>query len=71
MTAKELKELSGIEAAIRAAEARAGQAAAALEDPAVARDCVELGKRQSVLDDAKRSADTLLARWEELEARKA
>jgi ATP-binding cassette subfamily F protein uup len=69
LSAKEAKELAGLEAAIQAAEEGAARAAKALEDPAVATDCVELEKRQGALDAAKLKTQTLFKRWEELEAR--
>ncbi|HAH07399.1 MAG TPA: ABC transporter ATP-binding protein [Elusimicrobia bacterium] len=70
LSPKEFKEWSRMEAAIHAAEEQAARAAEALEDPAVASDCVELAKRQEKLDEAQRKVQALFERWEELEARR-
>ncbi|MBI2790121.1 MAG: ABC-F family ATP-binding cassette domain-containing protein [Elusimicrobia bacterium] len=67
---KEAKELSKMEAAIKAAENEAAMARAALEDPAVATDAPELIKRQVRLDEARQRVEALFARWNELEARR-
>jgi ATP-binding cassette subfamily F protein uup len=59
-----------MEAAIASAEAAAAAARAALEDPAVATDPVELGKRQEKVEAAHAKVEALFKRWEELEARR-
>ena len=70
LTPKEATEFKGMEAAIGDAETRAAAARAALEDPSVAADAGELGKRQEKLDAALRAVADLFARWEELDARR-
>ncbi|HET9870803.1 MAG TPA: ATP-binding cassette domain-containing protein [bacterium] len=70
LSSKEKKELEGMDASLQAAEAELKAAQARLEDPAVAADVAELLKRQKALDAAKAKQDSLLARWEELEAKK-
>ncbi|TBR17089.1 ABC-F family ATP-binding cassette domain-containing protein, partial [bacterium] len=70
LSAKELKELKGLEAAIHAAEAKAEKARLALEDPAVATDAPELAKRHAAYDAAKAAVDVLFHRWQDLEARR-
>ncbi|MBI2384611.1 MAG: ABC-F family ATP-binding cassette domain-containing protein [Elusimicrobia bacterium] len=67
---KEAKELSKMEASIKAAENEAALARAALEDPAVATDAPELIRRQARLDEARQRVEALFARWNELEARR-
>ncbi|MCX5794740.1 MAG: ABC-F family ATP-binding cassette domain-containing protein [Elusimicrobia bacterium] len=71
LSAREAKELRGMESAIAAAEARTAAARAALDDPAVASDAAELMKRQEDLEAANAKVDALFRRWEELEARRA
>ncbi|MDD5628325.1 MAG: ABC-F family ATP-binding cassette domain-containing protein [Elusimicrobia bacterium] len=71
LTKKELRELRGMEAAIHAAEQKAAAARLALEDPSVATDAAELGKRQESLEAALGSIETLFTRWEELAARRS
>jgi ATP-binding cassette subfamily F protein uup len=70
LTDKEARELKGMESAIRAAEAEAARAQAALEDPAVAADAAELAKRHVKLSEAQSKVSALFRRWEELEARR-
>jgi hypothetical protein len=58
-----------MEAAIAAAEAKVAAARASLEDPAVAADAAELGKRHERLAAAEKQVADLFARWEDLAAR--
>ncbi|MBI5210161.1 MAG: ABC-F family ATP-binding cassette domain-containing protein [Elusimicrobia bacterium] len=69
LTPREWREFKNMEASIRAAEALAEQARAALEDPAVASDAAELTRRHEALDVARGKVDALFHRWAELEAR--
>jgi ATP-binding cassette subfamily F protein uup len=71
LTPKEAKELSKMEATIKAAENEVTLAKVALEDPAVATDAGELHKRQSRLDEASARVAELYNRWSDLEARSA
>jgi len=70
LSPQETKELSKMEASIKAAENEAAMARAALEDPAVATDAPELIKRQVRLDEARQKVEALFKRWNELEARR-
>ena len=67
---QESKELRGIESEIRAAESAAAAARQALVDPAIASNAAELFARQEAVSAAERKAETLIKRWEDLEARK-
>jgi ATP-binding cassette subfamily F protein uup len=67
---KEGNELKKVEALIQAAEAEIAKARAALNDPAVATQAAELFARQETLTRAEHNLETLLVRWEELEAKK-
>jgi ATP-binding cassette subfamily F protein uup len=69
LCAQEAKELKAMESAIAAAEADAARAKAALEDPSVATDAQELGKRHEYLNEARGKVESLFKRWEELQAR--
>ena len=66
---KEASELRNMESTINAAEKKVEAAAAALEDPAIARDAEELHRRQLKLDETRAKVAALYARWEDLEAR--
>lgn len=69
LSPKEAKELKGMEAAIAAAEAKVAAMRLLLEDPAIAADAAELGKRQERLSAAEQQVSELFARWEDLAAR--
>ena len=64
------KQLRRLEADIRAAEERTAAARRALEDPAIAADAGQLRARHEKLEAARAVEAELLARWEELEARR-
>jgi ATP-binding cassette subfamily F protein uup len=70
LSTKERKELQKIESDIRAAEDAAADARRALEDPGVASDAAELGKRHGKFETAQEKVIALYKRWEELEARR-
>jgi ABC transport system ATP-binding/permease protein len=68
LSPEQQKELSGMESKIKTAEEKLAAAKAALEDPAIAADAVQLAERQAAVDAAQAKADALYRRWEELEA---
>jgi ATP-binding cassette subfamily F protein uup len=68
---KEARELEGMEAAIRAVEARLADAARALDDPAIASNAVDAERWFKAQTEAQAEADALYARWAELEAKLA
>jgi len=70
LSKQESKELKNIEVGIRKAEEERNQASLALTDSSVASDAAELMKRQETLDAAETKIETLLKRWEELEAKR-
>ncbi|MFI5347421.1 MAG: ABC-F family ATP-binding cassette domain-containing protein [Elusimicrobiota bacterium] len=70
LTPKESKELQKMEGSIQAAEDAAAKARAALDDPSIATDSVELAKRQEKVEAAHAKVEELFKRWEELEARR-
>jgi ABC transport system ATP-binding/permease protein len=70
LSAKEKKELEGMEAAIQTAEKGLAEARALLEDPAVARDAQKLLERQKSMESAQAEVEALFRRWEELEAKR-
>ena len=67
----EQKEYDGMEAAIAKAEGEVKACEAAVNDPAVATDHVELTKRCETLATAQRRVEQLYARWQELEDKRA
>ncbi|MBI4425206.1 MAG: ABC-F family ATP-binding cassette domain-containing protein [Elusimicrobia bacterium] len=69
LSAKEARELKGMEAAIQSAEAAVAKARAGLEDPAVASDAAELSLRHEALDAARRRLDALYSRWSDLDSK--
>jgi ATP-binding cassette subfamily F protein uup len=66
---KEARELEGMEAAIRAVEARLADAARALDDPAIASNAVDAERWFKAQTEAQAETDALYARWAELEAK--
>ena len=71
LTFKENKELDGLFERIEAAEAAAEEITARLADPATYRGGdVDVAGLNEQLEEARRNASELLARWEELEARR-
>jgi len=70
LSSKEAKELQKMEAAIKSGEEDIAKAKRALEDPAIAADAAELGKRQERVVAAIKHVEDLFKRWEELEARR-
>ncbi len=71
LTWKEERELEGMEAAIEAAESRLTEATAALADPKVASSAVEAERWFLAEGEARAEVDSLYARWQELEAKRA
>ena len=69
LTFKEQREYDGMEAAILEAEQARDAASAALEDPSVATDGVELSSRLEAFQAAEAEVERLYARWEELAAK--
>lgn len=69
LTASERKELDDMESTIHEADEVIRQCELAMEDPAVASDHLEAEKRWQALESAKKHAQALYARWEELEAK--
>lgn len=65
----EAREHDGIEERIAEAEASVQQAQAAVDDPAIATDAVQLQQALNELANARGAADALYARWVELEAK--
>ena len=70
LTSKEARELQKMESSIKTAEEQIAKAKRALEDPAVAADAAELGRRQELVVAEIRKVEDLYKRWEELEARR-
>jgi ATP-binding cassette subfamily F protein uup len=70
LTPKEAKELKRMESSISAAETKAAEARAALEDPAIAADAAALAERHAAAEAAQAKVDALFARWQDLEARR-
>ena len=70
LSAKELKELEGMEAAIHAAEEKLKKARVKLEDPRIVADAAKLLECQQEFDLAQGRVEILFKRWEELEAKK-
>ncbi|MHC1791381.1 ABC-F family ATP-binding cassette domain-containing protein [Solidesulfovibrio sp.] len=68
---KEQREYDGIEAAILEAETAVAAAKDALEDPTVATDGHELGRRLEVFQAAEAEVEHLYIRWGELSAKLA
>jgi ATP-binding cassette subfamily F protein uup len=72
LTYAERLELEGIMAKIEACEARVAETEAALADPELfSKRGHEVPQRTREADEAKRALDAVMARWEELEAKKA
>jgi ATP-binding cassette subfamily F protein uup len=72
LTYGERLELESIMDKIEAAEARVAETEAALADPDLfAKRGHEVPQRTKDADDAKRALDAIMARWEDLESRKA
>jgi ATP-binding cassette subfamily F protein uup len=72
LTYGERLELESILEKIEAAEARAAAAEAALGDPELfAKRGHEVPQRTRDADEAKRALEAVMARWEDLESRKA
>jgi ATP-binding cassette subfamily F protein uup len=69
LTSKEARELQKMESSIKTAEEVIAKAKRALEDPSIAADASELGKRQELVVAAIRKVEDLYKRWEELESR--
>jgi ATP-binding cassette subfamily F protein uup len=67
----EQREWEGMERAIVDAETAAEACRRAAEDPAIASDPAELGKRYAALETARAAVARLYDRWAELEARQA
>ena len=67
----EQREWEGMERAIVDAETTAEACRRAAEDPAIASDPAELGKRYAALETARAAVARLYDRWAELEARQA
>jgi ATP-binding cassette subfamily F protein uup len=65
----EQREWEGMERAIVDAETTAEECRRAAEDPAIASDPVELGKRYAALETARAEVTRLYDRWAELEAK--
>jgi ATP-binding cassette subfamily F protein uup len=63
------REWDGMEGAILEAEAAAGAAQRAAEDPAIASDAAALRDRYAALEAARAEVERLYARWAELEAK--
>ncbi len=70
LTARELKELGGMEEAIRIAEENLAAARAKLEDPKNATNAEKLLEFHREVDVLQTQVDALFRRWEELEAKK-
>ncbi|HXT01889.1 MAG TPA: ABC-F family ATP-binding cassette domain-containing protein [Elusimicrobiota bacterium] len=70
LSSKEARELQKMEASIKSGEEDIAKAKQALEDPAIAADAAELGKRQERVVAAIKNVEELYKRWEELEARR-
>ena len=70
LTSKEQKELKEIDAKISAAEAAIKAAKAKLEDPSISTNISKLLENQKLIDAEKSKLDSLMERWEELEAKK-
>ncbi len=71
LTAKEEKELKGMDASLQAAETALKAAKAKLEDPSIAANVSKLLENQKAVDAEKAKLETLMKRWEELEAKKS
>jgi ATP-binding cassette subfamily F protein uup len=72
LTYGERLELESIMEKIETAEARVAETEAALADPELfAKRGHEVPQRTKDADDAKRALETIMARWEDLESRKA
>jgi ATP-binding cassette subfamily F protein uup len=67
----EAREYPTIEQRIAHAETAVKEKQAALEDPAIVSDAARLVTAQAELDEARRSLDSLYARWSELEEKQA
>jgi ATP-binding cassette subfamily F protein uup len=67
----EAREYATIEQRIAHAETAVKEKQAALEDPAIVSDAARLVTAQAELDEARRSLDSLYARWSELEEKQA
>lgn len=63
------REYEGIETRIAEAESTLQEARDAIEDPGIASDAAQLQQALKQLADAQDTADTLYARWAELEAK--
>ncbi|HXL72434.1 MAG TPA: ABC transporter C-terminal domain-containing protein, partial [bacterium] len=64
------KELKEIDAKILAAETAIKTAKTRLEDPSIATNISKLLENQKLVDAEKTKLDSLMERWEELEAKK-
>jgi ATP-binding cassette subfamily F protein uup len=70
LSGNEQKELEGMDAALHAAEAKLKAAKAQLNDPKIGSDVSKLLECQKQVDAEQTKVETLLKRWEELEAKK-
>jgi ABC transport system ATP-binding/permease protein len=70
LSPKEKKELEGMEAALQAAEEKVKETKVRLEDPTIARNASKLLECQKAVEAEQMKLDSLLKRWEELEAKK-
>ena len=70
LTSKEQKELKEIDGKIQASETAIKTAKAKLEDPSIATNISKLLENQKLIDAEKAKLDSLMERWEELEAKK-
>ena len=69
LTSKEQKELKEIDGKIQASETAIKTAKAKLEDPSIATNISKLLENQKLIDAEKAKLDSLMERWEELEAK--
>ncbi len=70
LSAKEQKELEGMDAAIHTAEQTLKAAKARLEDPKIGTDIAKLLEEQKKVEAEQAKVEVLFKRWEELEAKK-
>jgi len=70
LTSKEQKELKEIDGKIQASETAIKAAKVKLEDPTIATNISKLLENQKLMDAEKAKLDSLMERWEELEAKK-
>jgi ATP-binding cassette subfamily F protein uup len=70
LSKNEAKELKKLEEEIKSAEAQCEKARAALADPEVASNAVELFSRQELVEALQKELNSLMKRWEDLESRR-